>query len=47
MSPPLLRNAAKAVADALANGQRRTLSGQTHDISPDATVPVLGDFLSS
>jgi pimeloyl-ACP methyl ester carboxylesterase len=46
-SPPLLRNAARAVAEALPNGRRHTLPGQTHDISPEATAPVLTEFLSA
>jgi pimeloyl-ACP methyl ester carboxylesterase len=45
-SPPLMRNAARAVADALPNGQLRTLAGQSHDISPEATAPVLEEFLT-
>ena len=46
-SPPMLRNAARALADVLPNGELRTLAGQTHDISPDASAPVLTKFLSS
>src|SRR5438132_8423897 len=38
LSPPLLRNAARAVAETLPNGRRYTLAGQTHDISPDPTA---------
>ncbi len=45
-SPPLMRNAARAVADSLPNGQLRTLAGQSHDISPEATASVLAEFLS-
>jgi pimeloyl-ACP methyl ester carboxylesterase len=45
-SPPLMRNAARAVADALPNGQLRSLARQGHDISPEATAPVLVEFLS-
>ena len=41
-----LRNAAQALADALPNGQRRPLPGQTHDIDPGATAPVLAEFLA-
>lgn len=44
---PLMRSAARAVADTLPNGQRRTLAGQSHEISPDATAAVLEKFLSS
>jgi pimeloyl-ACP methyl ester carboxylesterase len=45
-SPPVMRNAARAVAEALPNGQLRSLAGQGHDISPEATAPVLVEFLS-
>src|SRR2546425_6611957 len=43
-SPVWMRNAAQAVADALPNAQRRTLPGQTHDVAPEALVPVLEQF---
>ncbi|MGH3115988.1 MAG: alpha/beta fold hydrolase [Gaiellales bacterium] len=46
-SVPLMRSAARAVADTLPNGQRRALAGQSHEISPDATAAVLEEFLSS
>ncbi|MGO9977385.1 MAG: alpha/beta fold hydrolase [Solirubrobacteraceae bacterium] len=46
-SPPMLRNAVGAVASALPNGLHCTLAGQTHDINPDATAPVLKDFLAA
>ena len=46
-SPPLLRNAARAVAETLPNGRQVTLAGQTHDISPDVTAAALAEFLSS
>lgn len=46
-SPPLMRNAARAVADALPDGRLRTLAGQGHDISPEATAPPLKAFLAS
>lgn len=45
-SPPDLRGAAKAVADALPNARHLTLEGQTHDVAPEALAPVLADFLS-
>ena len=45
-SPPFLRNAAHAVADAIPNGERRTLAGQTHEISPEETAPLVSAFLS-
>lgn len=46
-SPPVMRDAAQAVADALPNGRRRSLAGQTHHISPGATAPVLEKFFAS
>jgi len=46
-SPPFLRNAARATAAALPGGQLATLPGQTHDINPDATAPVMAAFLAS
>lgn len=45
-SPPFLRHGARATAEALPNGRLCVLPGQTHDISPDATAPVLVEFLS-
>jgi pimeloyl-ACP methyl ester carboxylesterase len=45
-SPLVMRSAARAVAEALPNGRRRTLGGQTHDISLDATAAALEAFLS-
>ena len=41
-----LRSAAAALADALPNGRRRTLAGQTHDINPEVTAAAIGEFLS-
>lgn len=46
-SPPFLRASAQAVADALPNGRLSTLAGQGHDISPEATAPVMTEFLAS
>lgn len=45
-SPPFLRNAAQAAAAALPNGQLAVLPGQTHDLNPDATAPVMTEFLA-
>jgi len=45
-SMPMLHNAARVLANTLPHGQRRTLPGQTHDISPHATAPVLIDFFT-
>ena len=46
-SPPFLRNAARATAAALPGGRLVTLPGQTHDINPEATAPVMAEFLAS
>ena len=46
-SPPFLRAAARAVAETLPNGRLHSLPGQTHDISPDATAPVMTEFLTA
>jgi pimeloyl-ACP methyl ester carboxylesterase len=46
-SPPWLREAARAVADTLPNGRRRSLAGQDHTIDPEATAPSLADFLAA
>jgi pimeloyl-ACP methyl ester carboxylesterase len=46
-SMPMLRNAARVLTDTLQNGRACTLAGQSHDISPEATAPVLMDFFSS
>jgi pimeloyl-ACP methyl ester carboxylesterase len=46
-SPPFLRNAAQAAAQTLPNGQLAVLPGQGHDINPDATAPVMAEFLAS
>ena len=45
-SPPFLTSAAKAAAAALRAGQLAVLPGQTHDINPEATAPVITGFLS-
>ena len=37
---------AQAIADALPNAQRRTLTGQTHDVDPEALAPVLEEFFA-
>ena len=46
-SPPFLRAAAQAAASALPGGQLAILPGQTHDINPDATAPVMAGFIGS
>jgi pimeloyl-ACP methyl ester carboxylesterase len=44
-SPPFLTDGARAVAEALPDGHFHALPGQTHDLNPDATAPVLKEFL--
>lgn len=46
-SPPFLRAGARAVAEALPNGRLSSLAGQGHDISPEATAPIMAEFLGS
>jgi len=46
-SPPFLRNAAQAAAETMPNGRLAGLPGQTHDLNPDATAPVIAEFLAS
>jgi len=46
-SPPVMRAAARAVADALPNGQRKSLADRGHTIDPEATAPVVAAFLSA
>jgi pimeloyl-ACP methyl ester carboxylesterase len=41
---PWLSHAAQAVASALPNAQHRTLSGQPHNVDPEAIAPVLVEF---
>ncbi|MFI5754014.1 alpha/beta fold hydrolase [Streptomyces sp. NPDC051569] len=45
-SPASLRNAAKAVAEALPRGRHRTLTGQMHDVAPHVLAPVLEEFFA-
>jgi len=44
---PWLTASADAVAAALANGQRRTLVGQQHNVEPAAIAPALIEFFKS
>ena len=46
-SPPFLRAAARAVVKALPHGRLSSLAGQGHDISPEATAPVMAEFLAT
>ncbi len=41
---PWLSHAAQAVADTLPHAQRRTLSGQPHNVAAEAIAPVLTEF---
>ncbi len=43
-SPPVMRQAAQSLAEALPAGRYRTLPGQGHDIVPAAVAPVLEEF---
>jgi pimeloyl-ACP methyl ester carboxylesterase len=43
--PEVMHHAAQSLAEALPNGQYRTLEGQTHDIVPTVVGPVLEAFL--
>lgn len=47
VSPGWIRDAARALADVLPDARRRTLEGQSHDVSPDVLAPVLAEFFSS
>ena len=42
---PWMRESARALADALPDGQTRTLEGQGHDVDPSVLAPVLVEFL--
>jgi pimeloyl-ACP methyl ester carboxylesterase len=46
-SPATLRDATTAVAEAIPQAQRKTLPGQTHDVSPDALAPALIEFFTA
>jgi pimeloyl-ACP methyl ester carboxylesterase len=41
---PSMREAAKAISEAIPKAQLRTLTGQTHGVRPKALAPVLEDF---
>jgi pimeloyl-ACP methyl ester carboxylesterase len=41
---PWLSHAAQAVAEILPNAERRTLTGQPHNVAPEAIAPVLIEF---
>jgi pimeloyl-ACP methyl ester carboxylesterase len=44
---PFMRDSAKALADALPDGQVRFLEGQGHDVDPRVLAPALREFFSS
>jgi pimeloyl-ACP methyl ester carboxylesterase len=46
-SPPVIREAARAVADTLPNGQLHSLAGRDHTIDPEATAPIVAEFLAA
>ena len=41
---PFMRDAAKAVSEAIPQAQLRTLARQTHGVSPKVLAPVLEEF---
>jgi pimeloyl-ACP methyl ester carboxylesterase len=43
---PAMRDAARAISEAIPKAQLRTLAGQTHGVSPKAIAPVLQEFFS-
>ncbi|HEY1531237.1 MAG TPA: alpha/beta hydrolase [Galbitalea sp.] len=45
-SPAWAADAAVAIAAAVADGTRRTVQGQDHNVAPDVLAPVLIDFFS-
>jgi pimeloyl-ACP methyl ester carboxylesterase len=46
-SSPFMPHTARALSQAMPQGQLRMLEGQTHDVSPHALAPVLVDFFTS
>ena len=45
-SPPMLQSAAEAVARTVRQGELRVLEGESHDITPAVTAPVVAAFLA-
>jgi pimeloyl-ACP methyl ester carboxylesterase len=43
---PSMRDAARAISEAVPKAQLRTLAGQTHGVSPKVLAPVLEEFFS-
>lgn len=46
-SYPFMQQTAVALAEAMPQGQHRTLDGQTHNVTPEALVPVLTEFFAA
>jgi pimeloyl-ACP methyl ester carboxylesterase len=46
-SPPVMREAARAVADTLPNGRRHSLAGEGHTINPETTAPIVAEFVAA
>jgi hypothetical protein len=46
MSFPFIRETARALADALPDGQHRTLEGQEHNVDPAVLAPALVEFFN-
>jgi hypothetical protein len=44
---PFMRETARALADALPNGEVRFLDGQGHDFDPTVLAPVLKEFFGA
>ena len=44
---PSMRDAARAISEAISNAQLRTLAGQTHGVRPKVLAPVLAEFFAS
>ncbi len=44
---PFMPRTARALSQAMPQGQLRILKGQTHDVSPDVLAPVLVNFFTS
>ena len=46
-SLPFMPDAARVLSQAIPQGQLRTLTGQTHEVKPDALAPVLVEFFAA
>ncbi len=46
-SYPFMQVTARALADAMPNGEHRILPGQTHEVAAEALAPVLVEFFNS